>query len=48
MQSTGCCPNKNHFERSLKDFLPIDLAEAKDERFELQAMVDALLPRGGE
>jgi hypothetical protein len=28
---TGCCPNKNSFERSLKRFLRIDLGE----RFEL-------------
>jgi hypothetical protein len=32
---TGCCPNKNSFERSLKRFLRINLGEAEDERFEL-------------
>ncbi|MFH1625406.1 MAG: hypothetical protein ABID54_09675, partial [Pseudomonadota bacterium] len=29
----SCCPNS--FERSLKGFLPINLGEAKDERFQL-------------
>jgi hypothetical protein len=33
--STGCCPNKNSFERSLKRFLRINLGEAKDQRFQL-------------
>jgi len=33
--STGCCPNKNSFERSLKRFLRINLGEAEDQRFEL-------------
>jgi hypothetical protein len=32
---TGCCPNKNSFERSLKRFLLINLGEAEDQRFEL-------------
>jgi hypothetical protein len=32
---TGCCPNKNSFERSLKRFLRINLGEAEDQRFEL-------------
>ena len=33
--STDCCPNKNHFERSLRRFLLINLGAAKDQRFEL-------------
>jgi len=33
--STGCCPNQNLFKRSLKRFLPINLGEAEDQRFEL-------------
>jgi hypothetical protein len=32
---TGCCPNKNSSERSLKRFLLINLGEAEDQRFEL-------------
>ena len=32
---TGCCPNKNSFEQSLKRFLLINLGEAKDQRFQL-------------
>jgi hypothetical protein len=32
---TGCCPNKNSFERSLKRFLLINLCEAEDQRFQL-------------
>jgi hypothetical protein len=32
---TGCCPNKNPFERSLKRFLLINLGEAEDKRFQL-------------
>jgi len=27
---TGCCPNKNSFERSLKRFVLINLGEAED------------------
>jgi len=27
----SCCPNKNHFERSLKRFLLINLGEAEDQ-----------------
>jgi len=34
-QFSGCCPNRNPFERSLKRFLPINLGEAEDQRFEL-------------
>ena len=33
--STGCCPNKNSFERSLKRFMLINLSEAEDKRFQL-------------
>ncbi len=33
--STGCCPNKNSFEWSLKRLLRINLGEAEDQRFEL-------------
>jgi hypothetical protein len=33
--SSGCCPNKNSFERSLERFLRINLGEAEDQRFEL-------------
>jgi len=32
---TGCCPNKNLFERSLKRFLFINLGEVKEVRFQL-------------
>jgi hypothetical protein len=32
---TGCCPNKDSFERSLKRFLPINLGAVEDQRFEL-------------
>ena len=32
---TGCCPNKNPFERSLRRFLAINLGEAEDQRFQL-------------
>jgi hypothetical protein len=32
---TGCCPNKNLFERSLKRFLPTNLGEAEDQRLQL-------------
>jgi hypothetical protein len=32
---TGCCPNKNSFERSLKRFLRINLGEAEDQRCQL-------------
>jgi hypothetical protein len=32
---TGCCPNKNPFERALKRFLLINLGEAEDKRFQL-------------
>jgi hypothetical protein len=32
---TGCCPNKNLFERSLKRFLFINLGEVKEKRFQL-------------
>jgi hypothetical protein len=32
---TGCCPNKNSFERSLKRFLLINLGDAEDQRFQL-------------
>ena len=32
---TGCCPNKNSFERSLKRFVLINLSEAEDKRFQL-------------
>jgi hypothetical protein len=33
--STGCCPYKNLFERSLKRFLSINLGEVKEKRFQL-------------
>ncbi len=33
--STGCCPNGNPFERSLKRFLPTNLGEAQDKRCQL-------------
>jgi hypothetical protein len=33
--STGCCPNKNFFERSLKRFYFINLGEAEEMRFQL-------------
>jgi len=33
--STGCFPNKNSFERSLKRFLLINLGAAEDQRFQL-------------
>jgi len=33
--STGCCPNENLFERSLKRFLFINLGEVKEMRFQL-------------
>jgi hypothetical protein len=33
--STGCCPNKNPFEWSLKRFLLINFGEAEDKRFQL-------------
>jgi hypothetical protein len=33
LPSRGCCPNP--FERSLKRFLPINLGEVEDKRFEL-------------
>jgi len=32
---TGCCPNKNLFERSLKRFLSINLGEVKEKRCQL-------------
>jgi hypothetical protein len=32
---TGCCPNKNYFERPLKRFVLINLSEAEDMRFQL-------------
>jgi len=32
---SGCCPNKNPFERSLRRFLAINLGEAEDQRFQL-------------
>jgi coenzyme F420-reducing hydrogenase gamma subunit len=32
---TGCCPNENLFERSLKRFLLINLGEVKEKRFQL-------------
>jgi len=32
---TGCCPNKNSFEWSLKRFLLINLGVAEDRRFKL-------------
>ena len=32
---TGCCPNRNSFERSLKRFLRINLGEAEGLRFQL-------------
>jgi len=32
---TGCCPNENLFERSLKRFLFINLGELKEKRFQL-------------
>ena len=32
---TGCCPNKNAFERSLRRFLLINLGAAEDQRFQL-------------
>jgi hypothetical protein len=32
---TGCCPNENLFERSLKRFLFINLGEVKEKRFQL-------------
>ena len=33
--STGCCPNKNPFERILRPFLRKNLGEAKNQRFQL-------------
>jgi len=39
---TGCCPNENPFERSLKRFLLTNLGEVEDKRcqlFELQGRV---------
>jgi hypothetical protein len=33
--STGCCPNENLFERSLKRFFFINLGEVKEKRFQL-------------
>ena len=32
---TGCCPNKNSYERPLKRFVLINLGEAEDKRFQL-------------
>jgi hypothetical protein len=32
---SGCCPNENLFERSLKRFLFIILGEVKEKRFQL-------------
>jgi hypothetical protein len=32
---TGCCPNRNPFERSLKRFLPTNLGEVEDKRCQL-------------
>jgi len=32
---TGCCPNKNLFERSLKRFLCINIGEVKEKRCQL-------------
>jgi hypothetical protein len=32
---TGCCPNEELFERSLKWFLLINLGEVKEKRFQL-------------
>jgi hypothetical protein len=32
---TGCCPNRNPFERSLKRFFPTNLGEAEDKRCQL-------------
>jgi len=33
--TTGCCPDKNSFERSLKCFLSTNLGEAEDQRLQL-------------
>ena len=33
--NTGCCPNQNSFERSLKRFYFINLGEAEEMRFQL-------------
>jgi hypothetical protein len=32
---TGCCPNENLFERSLKSSLFINLGEVKEKQFQL-------------
>ncbi len=32
---TGCCPDRNPFERSLKRFLQTNLGEAEDKRCQL-------------
>jgi len=34
-EETGCCPNRNSFERALKRFLPTNLGEAEDQRCQL-------------
>ncbi len=32
---TGCCPNRNSFERALKRFLPTNVGEVEDQRCQL-------------
>jgi hypothetical protein len=32
---TGCCPNRNPFERSLRRLLPTNLGEAEDKQWQL-------------
>ena len=35
LSKTGCCPNGNLFDRSLKRFLPTNLGEVEDKRCQL-------------
>jgi hypothetical protein len=44
---TGCCPNENLFERSLKRFLPINLGEVKEKRFQLFELEGRVLESPG-
>jgi hypothetical protein len=44
---TGCCPNENLFQRSLKRFLSINLGEVKEKRFQLLELEGRVLESPG-
>jgi hypothetical protein len=44
---TGCCPNENLFERSLKRFLFINLGAVKEKRFQLFELEGRVLESPG-